>query len=736
MSDLAAYTPTAITTSIGGEDAIAGAEYVTGNYFPLPGVGAQIGRTITDADDRPGSDGQVAVLAANYWRTAFGSDRSVIGRTIRVNGIEHVIIGVAERGYDGLALGRGPDLWIPLQALGAIDPQAPERFASRGSRWIFGLAGRLAEGATVEQARAELLSISDRLAEMDPDARGPRTVTVDPLARRILPTGNEQLVVSFLGILQGVVALTLLLACANLANLLLARASARRQEVSVRLAFGVGRGRLIRQMLTESGLLALVGGVAGLLIAAGALAAVRGFELPFGFELGAVHPELNGTVVLFTACLSVLTGIVFGMAPAILAARGEVAGVLREGRGGEAKAAGHLRSSLVAIQLALCVILLVGAGLFLRTLYNRLRVDLGFQPDGLALVTVDPSMARMSARRAGAAASEIATRYRALPGVTASAVATRAPIREGGSGVFASVPGYIPGDGEDMRIEYIVVTDGFFDAMGIEVLDGSLESPAVASRTVLLDESAVTRWYRDRQPIGSAIEVGSDAYRVTGVVSNAAWEGLETPPDPVVFIPVVPGNCPLADETACAASAFENRFTLYVRTAGDAGALLPSLRDIVRTVDPGLSIRSIGTVHRDIAAVLAPQRAAALLLAAFALLAIVLAAVGVAGVIGYAIAQRGRELSIRTALGARPGDLLRLIARAIMAPAGMGIAFGLLGASLLGGTLERFLFGIDSTDGLTFAAAFGIVAVATTLATLLPARRATNADPSRVLASD
>ncbi|MGH7553520.1 MAG: ADOP family duplicated permease, partial [Longimicrobiales bacterium] len=733
FADLASSDQRSLTL---GDD--AGAEaidagFVTGNYFRLLGVSAARGRMIEPSDDGAGADVRVAVLSDALWRTRFGEDPGVVGRTVRLNGIPHVVIGVAPRSFTGLRLGAAPDVWVSLHGLPDLFPLAfdPSMFESRARRWMGGLVARLAEGATVERARAELLAVSAQLAREDSASRGPRTVTVDPLPRYVLPIGGERFVVQFVSVLQGVVALTLLLACANLANLLLARGSVRRRELGVRSAIGAGRTRIVRQLLTESMVLGITGGILGLAIASFGLIAIRSFQLPFGFDVAALGAQVNGRVVAFSALLAMGTVAAFGTLPALHASRGDLAAVLRESRTGGGRRANRLLGALVGVQVALCVLLLAGAGLFLRTLSNHLRTDLGFRTEGLALLTVDPSMNQYTPERALALTRDLSARIAALPGVTAASAGMEVPVTGGSYGTFVYVEGYTPAPDEEMRIEYNYVAPGYFNALGLPIVRGREFSDADAvgaQKVVIIDEEFARAWFPNRDPIGGLVRFRDSTYSVVvGVVRRAAWSGVAIGGDPYVLAPILQNPEQMVGEPV----------TFIARTSPERAArLLPAMRAALRETDPGLAINLLGTMDRQLATALATQRAAAVLLVCFGGLALLLASIGIYGVIAYSVAQRRREFGIRLALGARIPQVFGQVVRSVGVPVVCGALVGLVASAALGQTVRSMMFGVEPGDPLTLGAALAILALAAAAATLIPARRAARTDPMEVMRAE
>jgi predicted permease len=731
FDDLAAYDRQEVAFGDTPETELVTAELVSGNYFSVLGVSAIQGRTISPDDDRPPSGLPVAVLSHDFWRTRFAEDRGVVGRTIRLNSVPYTVIGIAAPSFHGLRLGALPAVWVPIHGLPTLLPSGtdPTIFEDRGSRWIDGLVARLAEGASVDGARAELLGVSRQLAQEDSVARGPRTVTVDPLPSYVLPPGTERVIASFVWVLQGVVAVTLLLACANLANLLLARSLARRRELAVRAAIGAGRGRIVRQLLTESLVLAVLGGAIGLAVAALALSLVSSFQLPFGFDIAAVGAGINSRVVVFTGVLALITTVAFGTIPALHATRDDVANLVRGASPGRGPRAGRMLGTLVGVQVALCVTLLAGAGLFLRTLRNHLDVDLGFRPDGVAVAVIDPSLTNAGADANGALVRDLIARAAALPGVEAASVGARVPVLAQGSGFFVRVDGYTPAPDEEMRVEVAPVAPDYFRALGLPLLRGrdfaDRDGPG-AGRVIIVSEQTARAWWPGREPIGGTVTIRNQPHTVIAVAGNVPGRGLETVPTANAYVPLSQNVDQLP----------RNLFVVSRAAPARVDGLLPLMRRAVHEVDPRISVASLLTMRRAISTTLAPQRGAAALLSVLAALALLLASVGIYGVVAYGVAQRRRDFGIRMALGARGRALVSLVARGMLIPVVVGAGVGLLTAAVAGRALRGLIFGVAPTDPLTLAGAVSVLAVAAAVATLGPARRAARTDPMEIMRAE
>ncbi|MDX1394594.1 MAG: ABC transporter permease [Gemmatimonadota bacterium] len=738
VDDLAAYSP--VPLNVGAEQSarLATGMLVTGNYFDLLGVGAHAGRTIQPSDAAPYASAQVAVLGHDFWVEAFGADPDIVGDVVRLNGAPFEVVGIAPAGYHGLTLNGDSDVFLPIFAAPALGPGVgaasnPEAPDLRGNRWVGALVGRLAPGASVEQAQAEMDVLAAALGDEYPDERaamdGPRQITVDPIDGYILPLGSEETLEGFVLLLVGVVAMTLVLATANLANLLLARGTSRGREIGIRMAVGAGRSRVIRQLLTESVILALIGGAAGLGVAAVALGALGSFELPGGVVIGDLGVGLDGSVLAFTFVLSVATAVLFGLIPALQTSRGDLIGAVR----GETSTGGGqspLRKGLVAVQVGLCLVLLVGSGLFLRTLRNSLGEDLGFEPRGAVTARFNLSLLAYGDEQAQVFGADLLAGVRALPGVEAASLATLVPFQRGGfRGTFVTVDGYEPRPDEEMRVDWVLVDTEYFEALGGRVLEGreftatDMEgSPGIA----VINRDMAERYWPGRSALGGRVHLNEQqSFEVIGVVENPTWGAVGEVSSPFIFFP--------QRHNPSLASSF---FTLVVRTEGDAESLLPAVRDRFRSLDPGLSLTSLATFDDQVGGALMPQRMGSVLLTMLGGLALLLAAVGVYGVVSYAVRRRARDIGIRIAVGASGGRILLAVVRDMLLPIGTGLALGAVAAWLLSDTAEAFLFGVSATDPATFAGIAVLLLGVALGATLLPARAASRIDPAEVLKSE
>jgi predicted permease len=730
LGDLAAYSWVPLSVGTAAETRPVAGQVVTGNYFALLGVPAPAtGRFLQAADDARGAP-PVIVISHELWQRAFGGSEAVVGQTVPVNDVPFTVVGVAPREFHGLELGGEPEVWLPLaagpllgDAVGAVGDQAV--LDGRGNRWIHALVGRRTPGATLDQVRAEMAVISAGLQQRDPDARGNRTVTVDALSRYVLPIGQERGMVRFVGLLLSVVGLTLLLATTNIANLLLARAVSREREIGLRLAVGADRFRIGRQLVIESLTLAAIGGVAGLGVGVWTLDLLGGFALPGGVMIGALNLGLDGKTLGIAAGVTLVTGCAFGLAPALHAGRTDVMALLRgDTRIGTERS--RLRWALVSAQVALCLVLLVGSGLFLRTLRSALDVDLGFREDGVALARFNPALARFTEDHAAAAVDRLLERAAALPGVEHAAVATLVPLQDGGHrGAFVTVDGYQSAPDEELRIEYVFVSDAFFETLGIPMRRGrGFRREDVGAQTVVVSETMARRYWADRDPIGGRIQVGGAAsFEVVGVAGDATWRTVLDDPTSFVFLPIARSPAVMA----------ESFLTLAVRSSGPASGTLPELRELFRSVAPAVPVTALTTMEGQVDRVLGPQRFGALILTLLGALAVVLATVGVYGVVAYTVSRETRSIGVRLALGGTAQDAVLSVMRRVAVPVAAGVGAGIVLALVLARAVTPFLVGVPPTDPLTFLAVTGGLLLVTMGSALIPARRASRVDPMEAL---
>jgi predicted permease len=728
-----------------GVAGLAMGEYASGNYFSTLGVGAALGRTFVPADDTAGAS-PVAVISYAYWTSRFGRDPSVVGKAITVNNVPFTLVGVIAPEFFGLQAGRPTDAWIPLGRHMQVDPgwtqwlpKGETVFSARTEWWVL-MIGRLKPGVTAQQARASLDVIVRQEAAgikpLPPAQRRPDTL-LQPPTTELQPAsgGLDELRRQFsepLSVLMSLVGLVLLIACANVANLLLARAEWRQKEIAVRLALGAGRRRLIRQLLTESALLAVAGGACGVILAYWASDLLLKFMSSGGDPIQiSVSPDLR--VLGFTALVSLATGILFGLAPALRGTRLDLTPSLKEGSSritGGGRRNGKLRlglgKALVIAQAAMSLLLLVGAGLFVRTLRNLENEDIGFDRSNLLLFTVDASRAGYPGQRTASLYGEMQRRIEAIPGVRSATLSRHALINDGRGGSDVYVQGYVPKPGERDEISNVYthyVGPRFFETFRISLLLGRTIGDADiegAPRIALVNRTFARHYLGGANPIGRrfGFEAAKNAeIEIVGLVGDARYGEMRDEPPPTVYFPYAQHLDIL------------QFMTFEVRTAGDPRNFIPSVRQVVQNLDKNVPLRDVITQTQQIDQATFQERLFARLSSFFALLALVLACVGLCGMMSYAVARRTNEIGIRMALGAERAKILRMVLREGMALAGLGIIIGVPAALAASRLITNILYGLKPTDPLTIASATAVLAAVAFLAGYLPAQRASRVDP-------
>ena len=691
--------------------------FVTGNYFEVLGVNAQLGRTLQPSDEQA-SNAQSVVISDGLWQRRFSADPSIVGNTLRLNGKPYTIIGVTDPGFRGLRLGLSPEFWLPITA------NSEYATSSRGDRGIE-LVGRLKPGFTVAQAQTQLTTIAARLAQAYPQTNlgtlaqpnEPRPVTV--LQESRVPPSAQVGVWRVSLLLFAVVGLVLLIACANVANLLLARASARRREIAVRLALGASRSRIVRQLLTESLLLALLGGAAGLMATQWTARMLPGFFPPN--EAGGLDLSLDWRVLVFTLAVTLVTGVLFGLAPTLQATRPNLISSLKD----EATAYGQrlrhlrLRDVLVISQLALSLVLLIGAALFLRSLQNAVLFNPGFNAQNLLIASMETRGATLNQQQAQAFYQQTLERIRSLPGVQAVTLTRIAPISGGGQRRGVKLEGYQPQANEDTELNTNVIGLNYFNTMEIPMVAGrdfNAQDREGSPAVVIVNEELARRYFGGNA-VGKRLRLGSDApfSEIIGVVRTAKYRNLREEPLPFIYIP-------LGQE-------HQSGMTLMVRTAVDPTSLVGAVRNEMRALNKDVPVFSVQTMEERIGGQLAADRMIAVLLSIFGGGALLLAAIGIYGVMGYSVVQRTHEIGIRIALGAEQRDILKLIVGQGMVLVLIGAAIGLALALAATRLIKSLLFGVSATDPLTFAVVVVVLIGVALLACYLPARRAMKVDP-------
>ncbi len=686
---------------------------VTPEMFSLFHVSPILGRTFTDEETLPGRN-RVAVLSHSMWRNRFGSDPNVLGRTIQLSGAAHTIIGVMPAGF---SYPDRAELWRPLR----IDPAKLDR----GPHYLR-VVGRLKPGVTLAQAQADMSAIAGRLAQQYPEKIAGHGVKLERLTDVIV--GDIGLA---LFVLLGAVGFVLLIACANLANLMLARVGARQKEIAVRTALGASRLRIVRQLLTESILLAVSGGAAGLLLATWAvswLVSLSPDTIPRVNEIS-VDPRVAG----FTLLISVATGVLFGLAPALQVSRPDLTDALKEsGRTTAGLRRNRLRGALVVSEVALSLVLLVGAGLMIRSFAKLNQVDPGFNPARVLTLGVTLLPSKYPAdEQVAQLYSQILERAAAAPGVVSAGAISELPLSGGNTSDYFTIEGRpaIAKEAEPLT-EYRVVTPRYFESMGIPLLSGrdfagtdTRQSPNV----VVINDAFARRHFAGENPLGHRIKLQGqerDPFLIVGVVGNVRDIGLDEQPTPEAYVPFL--QDPLSQT-------YQRSMRIVARTISDPRDVAGSLRSALTSIDKSLPVYEIKPMTKYLRDSLSRRRFSLVLLSVFGGVALTLAAVGVYGVISYGVTQRTHEMGIRMALGAQSRDVLKLVVRQAMMLALGGVGIGLLAALALTRLMKSLLFDVGATDPLTFAVIALLMTLIALLACLFPARRATKVDPLAAL---
>ena len=708
---------------------IASAIFVTGNAFDVLGVSVLHGRPLQPADDVFNGP-LVAVLGHDYWKTRFGADPGVVGRTVRVNTRPATIVGVAEPGFRGTNVAANPSLYFPT----GVSNQLSTGFFARvnamttpGFVWLR-LVGRLQPGMTPTQAAVAMDAIYDRVQPPAAGAERER-LTLEPLSMRALGRSAADLR-TFVLLLCVVVALTLLVGCSNLANLLLARATARRRDTGVRLALGATRGRVLQHALAESLLLTALGGIGALAVANGMLVLLATYELPGGLPIGLIALDIDRRALAATGALSLATGVLFGAAPAWRASRTDVVRSLRE-QARVTTSRSLARNTLLAIQVALSVVLLCGSGLFARALLAALETSPGFNPRGVVTASVNLSLAGYDAGEAPAFFRTALERVKGLPDVEAAAWTNMLPSR----GLFrgaAEIEGYVAAPGERLVLYGAHVGPEYFHSVGTAIRHGRAfaeTDDAAAPRVGVINEVTAAKYWPGQDPLGRRFRMFDEWITVVGIAEPTVITDLSEDRFPQVYFPFdqwMTGRMGIALDAA----------HMVVRTSAPLDRVMPLVRDRLRSVDAEVPLYDLGSFETRVASLVMPQRMGAALFTLFGTLTLALAVVGIYGVAAYVAAMRTREIGVRMALGATASSVRRMIVAEGARPIVVGIVGGLVVALATSRVVESFLYGISRFDPLTFVTVPVALALIALAATYLPARRASRIAPVDALRQD
>ncbi|HEV2495053.1 MAG TPA: ABC transporter permease [Terriglobia bacterium] len=742
--------PTHVNLTFGGQAERVEAELVSGTYFSVLGVTTALGRTFTPEEDRVASGAPLVMLSYNYWKQRFAGDPAILGKTLTINKYPMTVIGVAQAGFDGVELGFTPKLFIPVMMQPEIVIVPMRMLTDRRSRWVNAF-GRLKPGVTAKQAKASLQPFMHSMLEMevreaafakaskyDRDEFLKCTIDVLPgsQGRSYLRPGLS----TPLWVLMAITGVVLLIACANLANLLLARATGRQKEIAVRMAIGASRGRIVRQLLIETLCLSALGGLTGLLLAFWADKALMAIYLPAdsgGLNISTT-PDLR--LLLFTLAVTIATALVFGLVPALKTTKPDVSKTLKDQAGAVVGGVhGGLRKTLVVAQVALSLLLLIGAGLFLRTLNNLSRLGPGFPPERLVGFNIDPSLGGYTPERAKIFYQQLTDSLSSIPGVHSVGLASMRILEGDEWDSSMTVEGYNPAKPDDRAQPYMnMIGPNYFATLGVPIVEGrdfTLQDNSEVKNgpkpddwtptAVIINQKFAQHYLPGQNPIGRHLGFGSDPgtptpMEIVGVVKDIKYTSLRDDIPEQAFIPYL-------------GSHFLGSMTVYIRTTFDPSQLMPAVRAKVRELDSNLPIYDMRTTDVQISNSLSTERMIASLSTVFGLLATLLAIIGLYGVMAYTVSQRTREIGIRMALGAAPAKVIGMVMREVLLLVAIGVGVGVPASFALMRAVQSQLYGLTPHDPLTLALATAGLALVACVAGYLPALRASRLDPMTAL---
>jgi putative ABC transport system permease protein len=730
----------------GRTERVAG-EIVSGSFFPVLGVGAAIGRTLTPDDDKLPGGHPVAVLSYGFWVSGFGRDPGVVNSTLVINGNPYTVIGVAQQGFDGVEVGRPSRVFVPMMMKAQLTP-GWNALDERLYRWVK-VFGRLKSGVTPERAKVALTPYYKSLVESD--LKDPDFARAAPETRQRYAANKLQIASASQGrsnlrrtlttplwVLMATAAGVLLIACANVANLLLARGAARQREIAVRIALGATRRRIAGQLLVESVLLALFAGAGGVAIAA------VGAPIVLGFFVGADGPQPISTspdwrILAFTIAISTLTGVLFGMAPAVQSTRPDVAPTLKDQAGSVLGGHARLRKALVASQVAICLLLIIGAALFTRTLGNLLAVDIGFDVSHVISFGMDPTLNGYDAPRTRQFTKALLDRLNATAGVESAGIASMRILEGNQWTTSITVEGYQAKSNENSSQWANSISPGYFRTMGIPLIAGRdftdrderTAPPAKGERdfhVAIVNERFARHYFGNFNPIGRRIGMGGNPntptpIEIVGLVRDSKYTDVRDEIQRQVFFPYLESSRP-------------SGFTVYLRTRQPADRMFEVVRRTLREIDPNLPVFSTRTLDRQVALSLSRERLVSAMTATFGTLATLLAIVGLYGVMSYTVSRRTREIGVRVAFGASAGNIRWLVIREVLVITAAGIGVGLPAAWWLGRYVSAQLYGVEPTDAVTFIGATLLLMIVAVLAGLVPSTRAAKLDPTSALRAE
>jgi putative ABC transport system permease protein len=727
----------------GGRTERVAGELVSGTYFQVLGVGAAAGRLIDPSDDKTRGDGLVAVLSYNYWRNRFAGDPNVVGQRLQINNQPFTIIGVSQEGFDGLDIGSVPSVRVPLMVKALMTPNWDD-VDNRRSRWV-NVFGRLKPGVSREQALASVQPFFHGLLEQEVQMAafsGTTSYTREQFLKGqvdLLPAAQgrspiRQQLADPLRLLFYIVGGVLLIACANVASLLIARASSRQKEIAVRLALGASRGRIVGQLLVESLMLAAAGGVLGLAIASWTTRFLIGY-LPATGTPHVISGSLDARVLTFNLLLSLATGVIFGLVPALRSTKPQLAPTLKDQVGAVVGGSGvRLRKALVVAQVTVSILLLIGAGLFIRSLRNLRLLDLGLKTENLIAFNVAPTLSGYTSVRSKQFARRLLDQVTAMPGVSSAAFAQIGLLEGNEWDSSISIEGYEPKPGENMNPYCNAVSPGYFKTLGIPILAGrdfddrdarfepaDPKAQVPSYKVAIVSESYAKHYFGDKSPIGRHIGFGLNPgtktpIEIIGVAKDAKYTGVRDDIPRTVYFAFMEND-------------FAGGASIYVRTTSVPDAAFGGIRQAIQQIDGNVPMFNLRTLEAQADQSLLNERLVATLSTAFGVLATVLAVIGLYGVMAFTVARRTREIGVRMALGAVQGDVIWLVMREVLLLVGTGMVLGLAGAFALSKYVSSQLYGVGANDPITMLAAIALLGAVALLAGYIPARRATLVNP-------
>jgi predicted permease len=719
FSGVALWDYEAMSLSSAGRPERVLGQMVSANFFSLLGVTPVRGRTFVPQEDSGRGAHPVAIISYPTWKRLYGGDSAIVGKSLLLNGTSYSIIGIAPEAFKGINQVITPALWVPLMQYDQVRLGQRSNFDSRGNNSM-NIIARLKSGVSLKAANDRMNQLVAQLRTEHPDDYKENSITLVPQSEAGVHPMFKSAEVGISSVVMAVVAILLLVACVNVANLFLARARDRAREMAVRLSLGATRGALIRQLLTESLVFAGVSALVGLGVAVWAIHLGNRISLPFDIDFNA-DLRLSPTVLAFTIAISAVTGVLFGIAPALQATHPSLIPALK----GEAPAGtsrSRISSGLVVAQMALSIVLLTGAGLFLRNLKAATAADKGFVSDHLLIAEVDPGLQGYDRARTEEFYRRLSERLGAIPGVRALGFAEMVPLGFSENDSFVTIPGYVPTGKEFMSVQNNTVAPGYFEAMGIPILKGrgfTAQDDSGGRAVIVVNQRFADHFLAGKDPIGQTVSSRGKDHTIIGVVPTGKYMRLGE--DATAFMYFVH------------AQHWGAGTIVHVRTSGDPSAFIPVLRSEIAALDPMLPLSNVRSMENHLGIALLPARLSGAVLGIFGILGLVLAAVGIYGVMAYSVAQRTREIGIRMAIGAAAGDVVRLVMRQGMVLVLAGTGVGLVGAVAASRLIRGILYGSGANDPLTFVAVPLVLMGVSMLATWIPARRAAAMDPLRAL---